>query len=617
MRKNKNKSNAYMKASVEMLEQAENAIKSKYSQYDGTEDTMEHVLNEVEKGKDVLMMDAKRKGITEQDMRDAEYSKPNWLEVERYKRHLKRRGLTDEQVRDKKNYDVDECTCGADMNSMKKYNWKKQNSNPWKKNKITYTPNEDLMPILNNSFLCKLLFGDTVIEPYLVRSFHDDVFIKNIHLELFLDSEHIELEERLEEVFTNGECGRLKFSVLEPSGVSIKDTEYSIKNIVSMCEPFYRYDDNRYVVYHLVLEYDAKRGNTNFKNSRSIVNETKYQETSESIKPKEPSFDFGDFSTALEYFEHHLVGDKQYVHNRKFDEVDKDIENKRATIVVCSRSCGITTHMLAHSLAKIVTTPFHKIWYVTPYKQNVNHIFSMNVSDEVRNLKDFEFNRYDGTIKCNSTRSEIRFVSSSQNVENIFRGHILPNEVVYDDMAFMKPEGLNDFINMLDECEKMSGKYVKEICVSTPSKNGSIFNFLAMISPNPIFIPWYENPSRNKYLEVGYKNGKPDECKYTNKWFRDMEEMMGKENAEVEFCCRLGKEEKPSDDKVKKFKLHFWDENDEPFTFEITEDEPTDKMEDSWYELETNGFDCDAEGCHRDDYCYEPSESEDDGWCII
>lgn len=648
MRKNKNKSNAYMKASVEMLEQAENAIKSKYSQYDGTEGTMEHVLDEVEKGKDVLIRDAKRKGITEQDMRDVEYSKPNELEVERYKRHLKRRGLTDEQVRDKKNYEADKCNVDSLMKPL------------------------DFNPIINNRFICKLSFGDTVIEPYLVRSFHDDVFIKNIQVELFLDYEHIGLEEILEEVFTNGKGGRLKFSILEPCGVSLKDTNYSIKKIVSLVKPFYRFDDDGYINYHLVLEYDAKVGNKessafekafnvnpidlieinrkiesdDYENSdlseRIRKINTKYQETSENIKPKESSFDFGDFSTALEYFEHHLVGDKQYVHNHKFDEVDKDIENKHATVVVCSRSCGMTTHMLAHSLAKIATTPFHKIWYVTPYKRNINHIFSMNVSDEVRNLNDFEFNCYDGTIKCKSKRSEIRFVSSSQNVETIFIGRTLPNEVIYDDMAFMEAVGLNNFVDTLNEQEKVTGKYVKEVCVSTPSKAGSVFNFIALIARKPIYIPWYDNPLMNKDLELEDKNGRmvvKGSRKYldwtflknkpyyhfTNKWFREMEGMMGKENAEVELCCRLGvDDEKPSEDDVE-IKIHYMGKNDVLEKFQDDKDEPSAETEDKWYEIETRNTDSSESKGNRtrfcdyypDDYDYEPCVDDEYGWCEI
>lgn len=662
MRKNKN--NAYMKASVEMLEQAEDAIKSKYSQYDDTEDTMEFVLDEVKKGKDVLIKDAKKKGITEQDIKDAEYSKPNGLEVERYKRHLKRRGVTDEQVHDKKKYGLEEDNeCGGVPFSLGKaepvdlkYSCEKPYCNHWCKceNK-RYEPNDELFedekspeydkwfkdeteqydlksdcllnsenfnPILNNRFLCKLSFGDTVIEPYLVRSFHDDVFIKNIQLELFLDSEHIELEERLEEIYSFGRRGGLKFCILSPSGETIKNTEYSIKKIVSLCEPFYRYDDDGHVVYNLVLEYDIKLGNKESRDfektfnvnpidlieiNRKIENNdyensdlserirkinSKYQETSDSITPSEPSFEFGDFATALEYFEHHLVGDRQYVHNSKYDEVEKDIENnKRSTIVICSRQCGMTTHMLAHSLAKIATTPFYKIWYVTPYKQDINHILSTCVSNEVRNMKDFEFNRYDGTIKCKSRRSEIRFVSSSQRAETIFIGQTLPNEVIYDNMAFMKPEGLNEFINMLDQLEKVTGNYVKEICVSTPSEQGSIFNFLALIAEKPIEIPWFENPSRNNFLRLDMSKL----THYTNDWYESMEKILGKDNAEVELCCRLGVEDS-NKFKNESLEKHF-DFGCDDYLLEI----PDDETEDKWYDYETT---CSGD-YYPDDYDYE------------
>ena len=87
---------------------------------------------------------------------------------------------------------------------------------------------------------------------------------------------------------------------------------------------------------------------------------------------------------------------------------------------------------------------------------------------------------------------------------------------------------------------------------------------------------------------------------------------MGKENAEVELCCRLGDVDNSNKFKNESLEKHF-DIGCDDYLLEI----PDDETEDSWYELETNGFGCDAEGYHRDDYCYEPSECDGDDWCNI
>lgn len=99
---NKNdKKKAFLKASVEMLEQAKDAVRDKYSKYEGTEDTMDHIVELIDTGKEINMAYARNAGYTEDDLKDAEYTKVNGLEVEKYRRHLEKIGMTDEQMHNK------------------------------------------------------------------------------------------------------------------------------------------------------------------------------------------------------------------------------------------------------------------------------------------------------------------------------------------------------------------------------------------------------------------------------------------------------------------------------------------------------------------------------------
>ena len=149
----------------------------------------------------------------------------------------------------------------------------------------------------------------------------------------------------------------------------------------------------------------------------------------------------------------------------------------------------MSTHMFAWSIAKIITEKEINIWFVTSNKCENNNIVKKLISI----LKKFEDLRVNSRIIKNTTnKSKLHFVTLGQSINEIFIGRDVPDYVIYDNMAFMNSSKLNEFITMLDLYRGGRGKSTKEICVSTPSKGGSIFNFLALIAENPIKIPWYE-----------------------------------------------------------------------------------------------------------------------------
>ena len=120
---NKNdKEKAFMRASLEMMEQAEKAVIDKYSKYEGTEETMERIVKEVENSKEINVAQARSRGYSTEELLDAEYTKPNGLEIEKYAKHLEKRGLTDEQMRNKKFGEVDLPTVTASTETRKKKN---------------------------------------------------------------------------------------------------------------------------------------------------------------------------------------------------------------------------------------------------------------------------------------------------------------------------------------------------------------------------------------------------------------------------------------------------------------------------------------------------------------
>ena len=248
---------------------------------------------------------------------------------------------------------------------------------------------------------------------------------------------------------------------------------------------------------------------------------------------KNPSFMFGDFNTAFEWYKQNLIPKwkKGYVNLGKYDEIDNDIINyKRPTIVVASRQCGMTTHMIAWCLAYISSSLESEIWYVTNSKDVIFDIVK-KIKSNIGDMPTLEYSNGWAIITNTQTNSKIRFVSINQNMENFFCGKNIPEYIVYDNMALYNNEKLFKFITILDEKQTYNQKKTKEICVSTPSKGGSLFNFLALTAPNVIKIPWYEGIQKIS-------------DKYDNSWAQQMKSAIGEENFNIECNCQIGSDEK-------------------------------------------------------------------------
>lgn len=95
------KKKAFMRASIEMLEDAEERVKDKYSHYENSEDVMNNIVSQIQEATDINKMQAQNAGYTNDEIRNAEYTKVNGYEIEKYQRHLKKIGMTDEQVHNK------------------------------------------------------------------------------------------------------------------------------------------------------------------------------------------------------------------------------------------------------------------------------------------------------------------------------------------------------------------------------------------------------------------------------------------------------------------------------------------------------------------------------------
>lgn len=95
------KKKAFMRASIEMLEDAEQRVKDKYSRYENSEDKMNEIVEDIKWANEQNKTQAQNAGYTNEDIRNAEYTKVNGLEVEKYQRHLEKIGMTDEQMHEK------------------------------------------------------------------------------------------------------------------------------------------------------------------------------------------------------------------------------------------------------------------------------------------------------------------------------------------------------------------------------------------------------------------------------------------------------------------------------------------------------------------------------------
>lgn len=96
---------AIQKAQNQMLDQTKEEIISKYSD---DEETLNYKLNQIETMKKENIDFAKTNlGVSSIDeINSAEYREPNNVEIEKYQRHLESRHLTDEDVHNKKEFDL-------------------------------------------------------------------------------------------------------------------------------------------------------------------------------------------------------------------------------------------------------------------------------------------------------------------------------------------------------------------------------------------------------------------------------------------------------------------------------------------------------------------------------
>ena len=317
---------------------------------------------------------------------------------------------------------------------------------------------------------------------------------------------------------------------------------------------------------------DADIENAKYKEPNELEVEKYNRYMKKKCEKVETTFDFGDFDTALEWYKYHILPNgKQFVKVDKFDEVDRDIEqNGRPTVVVCSRQCGMTTHMIAWSLALISTAIDCEIWYVTDSKDSIYGIIK-NIPERIMKLTFLKLSNGWEILENTETKSKIRFVSINKNLNNFFRDKSLPDYVIYDNMAFYNTSKLNEFLELMD-MKSINNHKTKEVCCSTPSKGGSIFNFIALTSPNVIRIPWYECKGCG-----GRRNNKPFEGEA---WVKKMKELLGEDNFNVELNCQIGCDEDKTEFKREKFP------DDYGYVFFDTDFPVSEKEEDTEYEIE-------------------------------
>lgn len=523
---NKNRSGAFYKASLEMLENAKKAIKEKYKKYENTEDEMNYMLDSVAKAENEVVVDAKRNGVTKNDVCNAQYRKPNGYEVEKYKRHLEKRGITDEEVHDKK------------FDNKAKKNGIVEGKNHGEKNyeiRLDIEPMDDISgndtmllpsvePILTNRFCCELSFGDTVIESYLIQSFSDSVVGNSVILTFYLDEKNVGLSDKIEKVYREQSGGKLSFQILSPDGITIKKTDYEIANIVLYDTPTYTYEKSKPAIHQLILNYigkcvlengdwtDITLSNTNEQDNDYPMREEKPVCSEKSILKDSTNEENSPIRNVKKRLDEHILdillsGGKPWA-EKKYEEIFTDIEDKtHPSVIVCSRQCGMTTHLIAYYLAKISKEKNYYIWFVTPNLNGIENIFYNIINDELRETGCFKFayNSNENSIEAFNTNSKIIFMSTSQNIENVIIGKRCPNEIVYNDMAFIPSNELNPFLDAVINRVNVNQFPIKEVCVSTPSKKGSVFNFIALISNHTIKLPWSDiDNNKLKGIIVNY-----------------------------------------------------------------------------------------------------------------
>lgn len=391
--------------------------------------------------------------------------------------------------------------------------------------------------LYNNNFLCNIDINGCKIKADFINSFFDNIERKTLSITFYVNKEQNFIIEKLENLFLDNDYvkGNVSFFKIDRYYEIIDKVFYSVDKIEQFQEPVYDYSDNNISIYYLTLHYSNK------------------------FHKKEDKNKVLTFEKTVDQFKKSLIGEKELLSIDIYKKVTQSLNNeKEHSLIVCSRACGMTTHLLAYYLAKITTNHSYEVWFLTPYERMIYSIFDKFHNKNLENNNNIVINKSNRTISNTLTNSKIRFMSICSNIDTFFVGKKLPNAVVYDDMAFMKGENLKKFMDMLDIREKCENTYVKEVCVSTPSIEGSIFNFLAIISDLKIEIPWYLVHNEGLVLKCKDKDksnfiikGTPEQLieyfqisennnlYFTSPWFEKMKEIIPEKNIKSEFCCYL------------------------------------------------------------------------------
>lgn len=188
-----------------------------------------------------------------------------------------------------------------------------------------------------------------------------------------------------------------------------------------------------------------------------------------------------------------LVGEK-YEDSVKYDEIIEDFLNdKKPSIVVKSRVTGCTSLLVSY-LIELMDCG-ENIWYFCNYVNGCKHAME-KIARIVSQYHSFSpivtFSNL--SVKSVISNGTITFISTNSKFDEKLVGREAPDVVVYDEMAFFKSESVNNLLNFISIIGG-ARKKIKEICVSTLSPKGSVFNFIAEIF-NHIKINWTDFPNR-------------------------------------------------------------------------------------------------------------------------
>ena len=188
-----------------------------------------------------------------------------------------------------------------------------------------------------------------------------------------------------------------------------------------------------------------------------------------------------------------LIGDS-FEESPKYLDIINDFQNtEKPSIIVKSRVVGCTSLLLSYILTKM--DEGCNIWYFCFHNNECrNNIEKIQTIVSQYGYTSPTVCSTNMTIKSSFTKGTISFMSVNSNLIDKLRGREAPDIVVYDEMAFFDTVKINELLNLISVFYN-TRKDIKEICVSTLSPKGSVFNFIAEIF-TPIKINWTDFPDR-------------------------------------------------------------------------------------------------------------------------